>query len=307
VTGFKTSSEWAPREFLGEMPSNSDFEDFVKRREPFVTRTSQRESDKVTSLDSALGWTVQQWSDKNYIRNKVGEENVLIEKLFKDGIGHPKFGFSSGVYKRKISFASFMDSNFGNSGVSGEFLNLQEGYFRDGKWNSPLHKLKSDVPVPLCLKSREDNLTSVNLWMSNVPEGQYNLNIEIRCEITFTICFHCPGSTHTTRLHMDPMDSLYVVVAGQKTFTLYSPDKTPNLETLSPTYGVSPDGFSFQYNSPANLPSLDNRQVQGHELGKGHYHYSSKSASDLQDGIVVELSAGDVLFVPAGWYHEVSF
>jgi oxalate decarboxylase/phosphoglucose isomerase-like protein (cupin superfamily) len=106
---------------------------------------------------------------------------------------------------------------------------------------------------------------------------------------------------------MDPMDSLYVVLSGKKTVTLFSPDQSPSLHTVSPTYGVSPDGFAFQYNSPANLPALDNSQMQGHEVGKGYYHYSALLGAELQNGNVVELQAGDVLYLPAGWYHEVSY
>jgi hypothetical protein len=106
---------------------------------------------------------------------------------------------------------------------------------------------------------------------------------------------------------MDPMDSLFVMISGHKTFTLFSPDQVPSLNTISPTYGVSQDGFAFQYNSPAKLPSLDNSQMQGHELGKGHYHYSSLSDSaEVENGSIVELNGGDVLFIPAGWYYQVT-
>jgi len=284
-TGFQTTKGWAPREFHGVMPSPSDFEEFVNRREPFITHTSSKDGEEGNkgTLDSALNWQVSQWSNVDYLRSTVGDGNVLVEKT-QEGVKNMQFGFSSSAFKRKTSFATFLDDNFSKESVSNEFLNLQEGYFRDSIWNSPLGKLKKDIPVPTCLASHEDNITAVNLWMSNAPEG----------------------SSCTTRLHMDPMDSLYVVISGRKQFTLFSPDKTPNLGTISPTYGVSPDGFSFQYNSPAKLPTLDNKQMQGHELGRGHYHYSSLTASELKNGVVVELSAGDVLFLPAGWYHEVT-
>lgn len=142
------------------------------------------------------------------------------------------------------------------------------------------------------------------------------------------------GSSLTSRLHMDPLDSLYVVVGGtgRTTFLLHSPDQASSasssgsaaaVRTISPTYGVSPEGFSFQYNSPAGLPSLDTlspMQAQGHEVGKGHYHFSSRLPSESESGAeaessglrsrggsVVELKAGDVIFIPAGWYYEVSY
>lgn len=132
---------------------------------------------------------------------------------------------------------------------------------------------------------------------------------------------------------MDPLDSLFVLVGGgaRKIFRLHSPDQAPLVRTISPTYGVSPEGFSFQYDSPADLPSLESTVVantgdgtvanpgesksipqprmQGHEVGKGHYHFSSRLGEDegvRSHGSEVELRPGDMLFVPAGWFHEVS-
>ena len=109
----------------------------------------------------------------------------------------------------------------------------------------------------------------------------------------------------TTRLRMDPMDSFVVVVSGQKNYTLFSPDNAPSLQTISPTFGVSPSGFAFQYNSPANFPSFDASQIQGHEIGSGRYHFSALHNSDLNNGNIVKLTAGDAIFIPAGWYYEV--
>lgn len=47
---------------------------------------------------------------------------------------------------------------------------------------------------------------------------------------------------------MDATDNLYVLVKGRKTFKLISPDQATKMRTVGPTYGVSPNGFSYQMN-----------------------------------------------------------
>lgn len=174
MAGFRSTDQWIPREFHRDMPTTSEFEEFVNRREPFITHTSSEngETEHKSSLDSALKWKVGQWSNLDYLRSAVGDESVLVEKS-QDSIKNMQFGFSSSAFKRKTSFSAFLDDNFGKESVTNEFLNLQEGYFRDGIWNSPLSNLQEDIPVPACLASHENNITAVNLWMSNAPEGDY--------------------------------------------------------------------------------------------------------------------------------------
>ncbi len=43
------------------------------------------------------------------------------------------------------------------------------------------------------------------------------------------------------------MDNLYVLMSGRKVFRLVPPHLAARLRTISPTYAVLPNGFSFQY------------------------------------------------------------
>jgi hypothetical protein len=161
------------------MPATSDFETHVTHREPFIVRSSMSSQEGVqTSLDSVLNWKVAQWSNIDYLRETVGpEENILVETIVPNSQLSSTFGFSGRAYKSKMTFSSFLDRHFGKNNANtppgtSEFLNLQDGYFRgDGIWNSPLQKLQADIPVPECLASRAENISSVNMWMSNAPEG----------------------------------------------------------------------------------------------------------------------------------------
>lgn len=287
-TGFKIPHrDWIPREYFGVIPSSHDFDGYINRREPFVirSRSDRFGQEEESNLDSLFNWKTDQWSNMDYLRNMVGpDENIIVEKSVQTMSIEPILGFGAGSFKMKMNFLSFLDSMLGqSSGDNGAFhvLNYYDGFLRDDIWSSPLYQLRNDVPVPIFLESLAENVSSVAMWMSNTPKGR----------------------TISDRLHMEPMDSLHVVVSGQQKLTLYSPDMISSLKTVSPTYGVSPSGFSYQYNSPANLPSLDKAQMEGHELGKGYYHYSSLEGFE-SEGTIVELNAGDALFVPAGWYYE---
>lgn len=46
---------------------------------------------------------------------------------------------------------------------------------------------------------------------------------------------------------MDALDNFYVLISGNKKFRIISPNYAPILRTISPTYAVLNNGFSFQY------------------------------------------------------------
>lgn len=52
---------------------------------------------------------------------------------------------------------------------------------------------------------------------------------------------------------MDALDNLYVLLSGEKTFHLISPNNALNMKTISPTYAVLNNGFSLQYSYQTEL------------------------------------------------------
>jgi len=53
----------------------------------------------------------------------------------------------------------------------------------------------------------------------------------------------------TSRMHMDAMDNLYIVLEGTKHFSIVPPSKSLLMKTISPSYAVSPDGLAYQFNA----------------------------------------------------------
>ena len=171
IQGFRIpDSEWAPHGYFNALPSDNDFEGFIDRREPFAVTT-----DEMTTLNTLLNWEVDKWQSTDYLRHAVGPDvNVLVECLSSRAKKTSKLGFGGGIYKSKMSFESFMEKEFSKDVKDDDdvhVLHLQDGFFREGIWNNPLNKLKSDIPVPPFLAARKDNISSVSMWMSNACDG----------------------------------------------------------------------------------------------------------------------------------------
>jgi hypothetical protein len=159
-------------------------------------------------------------------------------------------------------------------------------------------------------------MTAINLWMGNSYEGPT-----------------------TSRLHMDAMDNLYVVLKGHKTFTVYPPNLANYMRTISPTISVAPNGHSFQYKVSSHISNNNNDKKNKNDKNdkndkknkknkttnnypkdhtyidydKDKYHFSSLSNIDdpllgeaLGKEIKFSLKPGDILYLPAGWFHQVT-
>eukprot|EP01037_Dinobryon_pediforme_P025355 gene25355-27472_t len=144
--------------------------------------------------------------------------------------------FTSGIdavdfaeFRKETTFSSFLLTEQAQAGQS-SYLNIQQRHLSEGKYSSPLHKLRQDLsPNISFLEDNWRNVTNVNLWLGGCSSG-------------------VGQGEAASRFHFDATDNLYVVLEGQKTFHLLSPKYALETETVAPTYAVSPDGFSYQFN-----------------------------------------------------------
>ncbi|HQT20953.1 MAG: hypothetical protein B7Y05_13295 [Polynucleobacter sp. 24-46-87] len=91
-----------------------------------------------------------------------------------------------------------------------------------------------------------------------------------------------PGGTRAP-LHMDPDDNFFIQLMGVKTFHLFSPDDTPYLYAHSPR---------------SNSPELS--QVKACDIDRAAY-----PKTIFAKAIQVDIKPGEILFLPAYWWHEV--
>ncbi|BGO98541.1 hypothetical protein NBRC10513v2_002935 [Rhodotorula toruloides] len=111
------------------------------------------------------------------------------------------------------------------------------------------------------------------------------------------------GSRSKTSLHKDPYENIYMVVRGSKTFTLLPPTEAYCLhEQVFPhaTYAFSPETSSFTLNrtSPStSLPWIPVDPLAPDFERSPRYAYARP--------MKVILHPGDMLYLPALWYHFV--
>lgn len=95
------------------------------------------------------------------------------------------------------------------------------------------------------------------------------------------------GNQTTVQTHFDISENIACVVAGRRRFTLFAPDQLPNLY-LGPLESA-PGG------TPVSTTNLDEPDFNAHP----------KFRQALENAAQIELSPGDALYIPMGWFHHV--
>ena len=102
----------------------------------------------------------------------------------------------------------------------------------------------------------------------------------------------CPD-THVTPLHYDPMDGTLVQLYGSKRLVLFPPSQTYNLYPLS-LFNYLRYGLKLRANYSQVYPERPNLvKFPRFEQALAHRYE-------------VVLNPGEILFIPCGWWHEVT-
>lgn len=101
-----------------------------------------------------------------------------------------------------------------------------------------------------------------------------------------------PGG-HTTCLHYDPVDSLLIQLQGRKKVVLFPPSELKNLYPF-------PISVHFQHGLKLRASYS---QVYP---DRPDFSAFPKLKEALKQRYEVTLQAGEVLYLPAGWWHEVT-
>lgn len=103
----------------------------------------------------------------------------------------------------------------------------------------------------------------------------------------------CGPSGHTSCLHYDPMDGTLIQLAGTKQITLFPPSQLYNLYPFS-IWNHLIHGAKRR----AGYSKLD--------PNKPDFQSFPKFELAMRHRIVLILKPGELLFIPAGWWHEVT-
>jgi len=213
-----------------------------------------------------LDWRTGRWTPE-YLGERVGPRPVSVQ-VRKSG----PFGSTlPGSGRVRMPFDRFVRQVMASdSGDESLYLNLQG---MSQQLTAPLLQLLGDFTLPRYF--RDAAVRWINLWMGH-------------------------NSTRTkSQLHHDYHDNLYVVVRGRKSFVLFPPRDLPFLYTRGRPLRADPNGVVHYGRQAVPEPHFSVLDTEKADLER-----YPKFAFARPRRITVE--QGDLLYLPAGWFHEVS-
>lgn len=284
------------------------WDEYISQRRPVVIKGLPTSSDK---------WAVQKWvaadggAGHAYLRRRAGRALVSVEYRSSSAEG-----FGRGQ-RRTMQFGEFLtrlDRGDEQLYISSTEQPIGPHGFPD-LMVPPLTELRGDFPTRL---SWAGNLVpqQINMWFGSSTEGA------------------------SSGLHHDYHDNFYVLLSGRKRFLLYPPVLQPQMQTYGEAIAVHPNGrivYRGQEGMNADGSHQDDVDMfYGRENGDGGASgasgasgggeecdvevlseierdaeppsFSRVRAEDLNvpPAMEIELLAGESLYLPAGWFHEVT-
>jgi|GEM_PF-1662365 len=216
---------------------------------------------------SRLGWRTDRWTPE-YLLRRAGAQRVKVLRQRQPDAGYQP----ENIEYVDMVFGEFVQRVFTDpKGTDQLYLNLQTGRVLE----PPLLQLMGDFSIPdfYC----EVPIQSVNLWLGRSHHGI------------------------TTMLHHDFSDNIYVVVWGRKRVTLYPPEQAPNLYPRGDLKRVKTNGFiEYRNMNVHGMPHVTQLDPEAPDLER-FPGYEKAQAHRLD----LEIAAGDVLYIPAGWFHQL--
>ncbi|KAH6680686.1 cupin-like domain-containing protein [Halenospora varia] len=261
---------------LDEEPSPLEFMRYVAQNRPFVVR------------GGASGWEACKKWDVARLKSVMEGMSVNVAVTPKGNADSPTKNEKGEVvfvkpHEEEQSFSDFIDfvSNQEKTGiVDGEirYAQTQNDNLRN-EYSVLFNGVQKDIPwARIALNQTPE---AINFWLGN--------------------------SHTTTSLHKDPYENIYVTITGTKTFTLLPPLAYPFInETL-----LSPASYSRSANGELVMAEEEGERVpvavwdpdlkkDGAGGGVGRYEEEARKMC-----MRVEIGKGDMLYLPALWYHKV--
>ncbi|KAF8436161.1 putative pla2g4b [Terfezia claveryi] len=259
-------SNWVER--FDQPPSPVEFLQIIRRNRPVIIS------------NGFSHWpAVEKW-DPSYLKDKITEDITIAQT---------PFGNADSVVKNNEDGIEYFVKPHTTQGSFAELLDHLQN-----------DTIESSDPVQY-VQSQDDNL-----------HGEYStLLSDIDEEISWASVLGTPDAINlwigngrsTSALHKDNYENLYCVLSGLKSFVLISPLEVACVRerTLpSATYMADADGgFKIVPDDPPSdvscWPTLDPDNPE-----------KSSPFWDLCKPLRVDVHPGEILYLPAMWYHKVS-
>ncbi|KAK6504629.1 hypothetical protein TWF481_006568 [Arthrobotrys musiformis] len=288
-------------EYLDDPPTPLEFHQIISRNRPVIIRNA---------MNDWPSFTTNKWTPA-YLASKMGDMEVMVAET-------PRGNADSIVTHEGTEY----------------FVKPNTAYY---PFDSFLTALKSSTTDPspstiLYAQSQDSNLTSEYLPLSQdipstIPWASISLSQPLPDAANIWI-----GNHHSvSSLHKDPYQNLYGVLLGTKVFYLVSPIGVAGVKekkVRSATYVKHGEGFDI-VPDPVSTSS-PGEESEGEEEGMITWpsvsldeYFSLPEAersipvediseedpwkwTKLSTPIKVEVQAGEMLYLPALWYHQVA-
>ncbi|KAK7185283.1 hypothetical protein DPSP01_000928 [Paraphaeosphaeria sporulosa] len=272
---------------LHEEPSPLEFLRYVARNRPFVVRTG------ATSWASHKKWNAAYLSS---IMGSIPVNVAITPHGNADSILHlsPTHALFVKPFETAIPFST-AQSHIQNQELDPAWSKHNATYYlqtQNDNLRGEYATLFADVPASISWAriALENDADAINFWLGN--------------------------SGSTTALHKDNYENVYVQVLGQKHFVLLPPVEAPCVNeraVLAATYacGGSPESDVLQKEDMvANIDGAGEGEEEAYvpfatwdpDQPEEHATPFSRYSQPLR----VTLEEGDMLYLPALWYHKVS-
>eukprot|EP01114_Cavostelium_apophysatum_P022221 TRINITY_DN7973_c0_g1_i2.p1 TRINITY_DN7973_c0_g1~~TRINITY_DN7973_c0_g1_i2.p1 ORF type:complete len:331 (-),score=63.27 TRINITY_DN7973_c0_g1_i2:214-1206(-) len=217
---------------------------------------------------------LSRWTN-DYLRKKIGSKSVTVDITPK---GHGDCVVNGGYFVKPVEkvmpFNDFMDFIERKSNPNGVYY-IQH---QNGNFFTEFSELAEDIDEQIDWVNEAFGMSHdvVNMWMGD--------------------------DRAVSSLHKDHYENIYVVVTGEKHFTLLPPTDNFFLyenQFKSATYVETPEGFRVQEDEPASdVPWIpvdpDNPDLEKYPMFK------------YANPVRCVLYPGEMLYLPSMYYHKVS-
>ncbi|KAK4449132.1 cupin-like domain-containing protein [Podospora aff. communis PSN243] len=258
---------------LDEEPSPLEFMRFVAKNTPFVVR------------GAASDWTATKTWSARFLKEHLADETVNVA-VTPFGNADSPTQHSNGTlifakpWEEDQPFPSFLDyviqQEKEQNTSAGEVRYAQT---QNDNLRNEYHSLFSHVPptIPFARIALQSPPDAINLWIGN--------------------------SLSTTALHKDNYENIYVQVLGRKHFVLLPPHCQPavNEHLLKPGSYVR-EGETLEL----KMDDGGSGDVPFAVWDPDRPGENATAYSGMVEPVRVTLEKGDMLYLPAMWYHKVS-
>ncbi|KAI1335240.1 phospholipase A2 [Xylariaceae sp. FL0016] len=266
-------------EELDEEPSPLEFMRYVARNTPFVVRGG-----------SAHEWQAAQRWDAAYLRAAMEGQTVNVAVTPHGNADAPTLEPGSGEvlfakpHEEDQDFGEFLAYVRGQAleGWGGEvrYAQTQNDNFRH-EYQTLFGEVPRDIAFARIALEKEPD--AVNLWIGNARS--------------------------VTAMHRDNYENIYVQIAGQKHFVLMPALCQPCInekELVPATYSRKDDQSLELRRDEPGTEDAGAEEVPFATWDPDKPDKNTTSYSHLAEPMRVTLNPGDMLYLPAMWYHKVS-